>query len=331
MQGWYYAAGTQSVGPMSLQDLEAALRRLPNWKEVPVWREGFSEWKKAGDVPDLFNNSGRPTAVPPAHTVPPTRPVSPTYARPAEGELSVGHVFSTAWTIFSANIGIFLAIGLIVALPNLIVLMLSPTETTPLGTTPSLGTDPGAGAVGLAFIGGILAVVLTLVSQAVILYVAFQYLRGQPVALGDAVQKGFARFLPILGLVILFFLGVWVGLILLVIPGIMLMVAWSVSVAACVVEGTGPVASLKRSAALTKGHRWKIFGIFLLIWIASIIVGALIGLISFQLGKIANMLASFFWTACWTAYFNSVLVMVYHDLRVAKEGTDVNQIAAVFD
>src|SRR5262249_2368144 len=273
---------------------------------------------KAGEVSELFNTAGRSTTV------------TATHARPVEGELSVGHVFSSAWAIFSANIGIFLAIGLIVALPNLIALMLAPAETIP-PANPPLGTDLGAGAVGLGFVGGILAVVLTLVSQAVILYVAFQYLRGQPVTLGDAVQKGFARLLPILGLVILFFLGVWVGLILLVIPGIMLMVAWSVSVAACVVEGTGPIASLTRSAALTKGYRWKIFGIFVLIWIASLIVGLLVGVISYQLGKIANMLASFFWTACWTAYFNSVLVMVYHGLRVAKEGPAVTQMAAGFD
>lgn len=320
MQGWYYAAGAESVGPMSLQDLEAALGRVPNWKEVRVWREGFSDWKKAGDVSELFNNSARSISANSGRSI----SAAPTQARAAEGELSIGHIFSSAWAIFSANLPIFLAIGLVVALPNLITIMLAPDETTPIGT-------PGPGTVGLGFIGALLAVVFTLVSQAVILYVAFQYLRGQPVALGDAVQKGFARLLPILGLVILFSLGVMVGLILLVIPGIMLMVAWSVAVAACVVEGTGPVASLGRSAALTKGHRWKIFGIFLLIWLASIIVGALIGLTAFGLGKWATMLANFFWTACWTAYFNSVLVMIYHDLRVAKEGTDVNQIAAVFD
>ena len=51
---------------------------------------------------------------------------------------------------------------------------------------------------------------------------------------------------------ILFGLGVWVGLLLFIIPGIMLMLRWSVAVPACVLEGTGPVASLGRSAALTQ-------------------------------------------------------------------------------
>jgi GYF domain 2 len=52
--GWYYAAGADSVGPMSLQQLKTVLQRFPNWEEIPVWREGFSGWKNAGDVAELF-------------------------------------------------------------------------------------------------------------------------------------------------------------------------------------------------------------------------------------------------------------------------------------
>jgi len=48
-------------------------------------------------------------------------------------------------------------------------------------------------------------------------------------------------------------------------------------------------------------------------------------------GFMAAVIGSLVWTALWTAYYNSVLVMIYHDLRVSKEGVDVEQIAAVFD
>ena len=33
----------------------------------------------------------------------------------------------------------------------------------------------------------------------------------------------------------------------------------------------------------------------------------------------------------WSAYWNCVVVMAYHDLRVAKEGVDTSQIAEIFD
>jgi hypothetical protein len=36
-------------------------------------------------------------------------------------------------------------------------------------------------------------------------------------------------------------------------------------------------------------------------------------------------------TAIVTAYFNVVAAMIYHDLRVAKEGVGTEEIAAVFD
>jgi hypothetical protein len=37
------------------------------------------------------------------------------------------------------------------------------------------------------------------------------------------------------------------------------------------------------------------------------------------------------WNAAWTAFWYVTLVMIYHDLRVVKEGVDIDQIAAVFD
>jgi hypothetical protein len=37
------------------------------------------------------------------------------------------------------------------------------------------------------------------------------------------------------------------------------------------------------------------------------------------------------WNAIWTAFLNISIAVTYHDLRVAKEGVDTDQIAAVFE
>src|SRR5262245_31116001 len=50
---WYYADQGKRSGPVSLQDLRNALARMPNAPEVLVWRDGFPDWKKAGDIPEL--------------------------------------------------------------------------------------------------------------------------------------------------------------------------------------------------------------------------------------------------------------------------------------
>jgi hypothetical protein len=240
----------------------------------------------------------------------------PIHARPAVGELSVGQVFARAWEILTANFAQFVAVMAIVAVPNLLL----------EAQGPSTGGPGWMFAIVLP-----LSVVLNFVGQAVILYIAFQYLRGQSASLGDSVQKGLTRFFPILGLSILMGLGFLVGAVLLVVPAIILLVVWSVALPACVLERLGPIASLKRSSALTKGHRWKIFGIMLLLWIATLVVITVLGALLFSLGAIALAIGKFLWTTVWAAYYNSVLIMIYHDLRVAKEGVDVEQIASVFD
>jgi hypothetical protein len=37
------------------------------------------------------------------------------------------------------------------------------------------------------------------------------------------------------------------------------------------------------------------------------------------------------WNGVWGAFYAIAVVVTYHDLRAAKEGIDIDQIAAVFD
>jgi hypothetical protein len=43
------------------------------------------------------------------------------------------------------------------------------------------------------------------------------------------------------------------------------------------------------------------------------------------------VLGTLAWNGVWGAFYAIFGVVTYHDLRVAKEGVDVHQIAAVFD
>src|SRR5271156_4468875 len=61
---WYYAEGDKSVGPLSLSDMTAILSRVSDARNVFVWREGFANWIKAENVPDLAPYVIRPPASP---------------------------------------------------------------------------------------------------------------------------------------------------------------------------------------------------------------------------------------------------------------------------
>lgn len=240
-------------------------------------------------------------------------------AAPAEGEFRVGRVFSRATSILSRNFLTFFVVTAVAALPNVLI-------------SQSVARQGTNAATGWLVFGGILAIALSMLSQAIVLYGAFQDMRGRPVNLVESLRVGFGRLLAILGLAICVSFGAGIGFVLLIVPGFILMTMWFVATPACVVEQLGPFASMGRSRALTKGHRWKIFGMLLLVLFAAGIVSAVIGAVLGLTGStVVVTLGTLIWNGVWGAFYAIFVVVTYHDLRVAKEGIDIHQIAAVFD
>jgi hypothetical protein len=56
-------------------------------------------------------------------------------------------------------------------------------------------------------------------------------------------------------------LAVLAGLLLFVIPGLYLIAVWEVCVPVIVIERTGPLAALRRSRELIRGHGWHVLGL----------------------------------------------------------------------
>jgi hypothetical protein len=249
-----------------------------------------------------------------------------------QGDFRVGHVFSKAWSVFSQNFLTFILVTGIASLPSL--LFPQPAPGTP--------ADPFAN-VGMGRLLAIfLMIVLGMLSQAIVLYGAFQVMRGRPIDLAESARIGLRRFFPIVGLAIGVPVLCGLASIFFVIPGMILYVMWFVATPICVVEQLGPFRSMRRSRELTKGHRWKIFGLQLLIVIPALIVGGIIGAVMIAsmggflavaaaLGTTLGQVVNVIWNAIWTAFYAIVIVVTYHDLRVAKEGVDTEQIAAVFE
>src|SRR5262249_28346009 len=99
----------------------------------------------------------------------------------------------------------------------------------------------------------------------------------------------------------------------------------------CVVERLGPWRSLRRSQELTKGHRWKILGLALLIIIPSLGSLAIAFGLSAVASPMAGLIGKYILSSIWGACSATVVAVTYHDLRVAKEGVDIDRVAGVFD
>jgi hypothetical protein len=89
---------------------------------------------------------------------------------------------------------------------------------------------------------------------------------------------------------------------------------------------------MRRSAQLTKGHRWKIFGLLVLLIFADMVVDKAIELgLTAVAGGIPALIGRMIWIGVWGAFYAIFAVATYRDLRVTKEGVDTEQIAAVFE
>lgn len=164
--------------------------------------------------------------------------------------------------------------------------------------------------------------------------------RGAPPSIGECFSAGLNKFLPGLGLLILWFLGVGFGWMLFIVPGLMLMAAWSASLPALVAENSGVTESFGRSRALTKGYRWAIFGtllVALLVIYAPVLVfgGAVMassnGLLTGQAPSVLFMLVMAVYGWLVSMFINALITSIYLDCRLAKEGGTSGQLTDVFE
>lgn len=211
----------------------------------------------------------------------------------------------------------------------------------------------GAAAIGLLGLAGLCSMVFGLVLQAGLVHGTVASLAGRPATVGDGLRTGLRALLPLLVMSFLIILGVWFGTIALIVPGIMLMIRWSVAVPALVGERRGIFGSMKRSAELTRGHRWSIFGLSIVALILMWIIGAVSAAVTASLNGGASVAAvnagaglskilatpqtplaiaaQVLFGAVFAMLSAAGVASLYSELRSLKDGVSHTDLAAVFD
>lgn len=116
-------------------------------------------------------------------------------------------------------------------------------------------------------------IVTTLVTAASVKAVSDIYV-GQPTGVKISLRFALRRLGAVIGLELLSGIGLTVGFIALVIPGIWLYGLWSVAVPVLLIERTGPASALGRSRRLVSGRWWPTAGVLL---VATIMVSVISG------------------------------------------------------
>ena len=76
---------------------------------------------------------------------------------------------------------------------------------------------------------------------------------------------------------ILFAIGVGIGFVLIIIPGLILLTIWSVVVPVEVLEHRGILGSFGRSRELVRGNGWNVFGVIVIVWVLVFVISELRG------------------------------------------------------
>lgn len=241
----------------------------------------------------------------------------------------IGEILSTAFEIYKANAANLLMIVAIVVVPLTFIsaflsgVVFAPETRTEviLGQQVEVTSTSAAAALLVAAIAAVIGVIISAVLQAAIMRGAAQGSIGDQVDVEASYRWGFARFGSVLLISILVGLAVFVGLILLIIPGIFLAVMFSVAIPALVVENRRGTDAMGRSWNLVKGHFWHALGLFLVTFIVVAVVGGIIGAIG---GAISDN-----WFVTWifssiaqiiVAPFSALVsVLLYLDLRARTE------------
>jgi hypothetical protein len=96
-------------------------------------------------------------------------------------------------------------------------------------------------------------------------------------SIGSLFESAAPFVAPLIGAGILAGLGILVGFILLIVPGLYLLTIWALIAPVIVLEGTGVMDAFGRSRALVRGNGWQVFGVIVLVFILNGIAAVVLG------------------------------------------------------
>lgn len=157
---------------------------------------------------------------------------------------------------------------------------------------------------------------------------------GNHVAINAALRRGLANFWSVAMAQITVSIRVLIGLMLLIVPGVLWLLSYSLVVPTILVEGQKAVPSLRRSRELMKGYRGKAFAIMVVmillegIWAIGIssVTRSIFSTDSTS-GAVMNSAISNLLSIFLAPLGIVATILLYYDMRIRKEGFDLDMLS----
>jgi len=182
----------------------------------------------------------------------------------------------------------------------------------------------------LGWLGAVLAALASLVGQfwlqgALVEAVGDVRDGRQDLSLGETFRRVQPRLPAIIVAGILAAIGIFIGFVLLVVPGLFLLTIWSLIIPVIVLEGRSAGESFGRSREIVRGNGWNVFGTIVITVLALIVASIIVAIATFWLPDGVDSFVSDVISGTVVAPFVAVTwtVMYFTLVRPTSATTDV--------
>lgn len=252
--------------------------------------------------------------------------------RKPEQELSLEEIFKGTFSLYSKNFTTFLIPFLAAALVTGsfgVVVYNFATEAT--ANIPKPGASPEeiqnwfwsfmAAFLAVAFVLAIISWIISTIVTGVCVKCAADLIEKGEASLTEAFNFTVYKLISLLAAAIITGILVGLGLLALMIPGIILLIMFSLVVPTIIVEDIGALDSLSRSRKIV-GYRWlKTFALLLIIYLAVIFVSFIGNLVGQPLGPFSTLVSNI--AAAFVQPIIPISLTIYYYAMVAKEAERV--------
>jgi hypothetical protein len=275
--------------------------------------------------------------VPPAD-VPPEGPPPGSPPPGGPGRLRIGSVLGRSIDVYLSKPIQLIALALIPSVLSSALFLF-----TGAGTPAVIGTVPDGGTILAWVVIGLIFGLVEIGFSLALIVVADDIRRTGSSDVGAAVRRGVSRLVPtilsalailgayiafVLGLAILFAIPVLLKLpilaFILVVAAVAfvfyVLIRWSLGFAAIVLDGAGPIGSLRRSWAITRGNVLRLLGLGIVAGAIVLPLGVALGFLSLVTSnQLVTSLVGLVTTAVFTPLGAIILALVYGDLTGRPE------------
>ncbi|OYU71060.1 MAG: hypothetical protein CFE28_14320 [Alphaproteobacteria bacterium PA2] len=251
-------------------------------------------------------------------------------------KLDIGKVIQVSFALVQRYLSTFAILSLLLAaLPALLNAFVQSQTMASVGAFGARYSSTSG--VWLGVLGWLITLCANAVYQAASIQISVSDLNGRAIKVSDSLRLGQKHLVPLIIVSLLQALAIGFGTALLIVPGMMMACAFAVAAPAQVVENIPAMSTFRRSRDLTRGNRWRIFGLAMVYFI---MIAILEGVLFSLFGGLTTLtdptsaprliLLPIITMIIGTLTASSVGVL-YFELRRIRDGVGATDLAAVFD